>query len=563
MGKATNASCRGAQGRGVTRTIVLSAAVSLLATGPLRPALAVGPPNLVVIMADDLSNNAFETLRGGSWLPNIQQLADQGVSFDNSFVTTPLCAPSRATFLTGLYSHNHAVFANTSANPNVGAIGWPGWFPTATKVGLSEFTVATWLQAVGYTTGYIGKYLNGYGKTAPASVADPKTYVPPGWDDWQGLLDPTTYKVYDYEINDNGTVVTYGDAPGDYQTDVLAARSVQFIQEASALGAPFFLTVAPLAPHIEVLDALALLEGNDTGEAAGLGIRPAPRHSHLSDGNAANGEVPALSMSGPSFNEADVTDKPSCPSPTPPAGIVMNYLPFCIAEREVFAQGGSVLSEQWKTMLASMLAVDDMVGSVVNALAAAGELDNTVILFTSDNGWLYGEHRMVSKHVAYDEASRVPLIIRAPGYAAGAAAAQPVLNSDLAPTLAAFAGATAPYNTDGTSLLPLLSDPTRTDWHRKGFLLEQWFIPSYLKFMNPTYFAVRKIGGGADYLYVGTQANQSNRSLVTSREFYNYASDPFAISSIALPQATATVLDNFINALRQCNGARCRQLEGF
>jgi arylsulfatase A-like enzyme len=535
----------------------------LLMVGHSGRAWADPRPNLVVIMADDLSSDVVNTLLAGGWLPNLAGLANQGVTFQNSFVTTPLCGPSRATFLTGLYAHNHGVYSNISPNPRIPAIGWPGWLPAPGYVSQSERTLATWLQTAGYYTGHVGKFVNGYGAVAPAGVSDPKTYVPPGWNDWQGLIDPSTYSVYNYQLNDNGALLTYGSAESDYQTDVLAARAVAFVQEASALGGPFFLNIATLAPHIEVTDPAELLIGNDPSEAFLLDIRPAPRHAHLSDGNPANGELPGLPTS-PSFNEADVSDKPSCPAPTPPVGIVMNYVPFCLREHASLRSDPDVvaLEHQWKTMLASMLAVDDLVGDVIDALAVAGKLDNTVILFTSDNGWFYGEHRLTGKELAYEESIRVPLLIRAPGYAAGATASQAVLNTDLAPTLAAFAGATPAGNVDGASLLPILGTPGRTDWFRKSFLVEHWFIPSYFKYANPTYFALRSTGSPA-YVYIGTQANQSNRASVTHREFYGLASDPDETASFALAPATSAVFDNFIKALRTCGGSTCRTLESY
>ena len=545
-----------------------AAVTALLLAG--NGAVASGPPNLVVIMADDLSVPAFEALVQGGWVPNVASLAEQGVSFRSSFVTTPLCGPSRATYLTGLYAHNHGVYSNTTADPRVNAIGWPGWFGAGGQPGRSDATVATWLASSGYRTGFVGKYINGIGRFAPAGVADPKTFVPPGWDDWQGLLDPTTYQVYNYELNDNGTIVTYGAAEADYQTDVLAARSVEFIQEASALGQPFFLTIAPLAPHIEFVvtpptagQPLTLWDNLEPRNASQLSIRPAPRHLDLVDGNAANGELPDLPRIG-SFNEADVSRKPSCPADLPLPGAVMNYSPYCVAEHQRLRDDIDVpaLERQWKTMLGSMLALDDLVGDVIDALAAAGKLDDTVILFTSDNGWFYGEHRLIGKDLAYEEALRVPLLIRAPGYAAGATASQTVLNTDLAPTLAALAGAVPPYGTDGASLLPLLADPGRTDWFRKTFLVEHWFLPSFFKFLSPTYFALRGTGTPA-YLYVATQANQSNRASVTTREFYNLASDPNQMASFALQPATAAVFDNFIRALTRCSSATCRALESY
>jgi N-acetylglucosamine-6-sulfatase len=538
---------------------VLALVVALGAAGQ-----AAAAPNLVVVMADDLSSDALDALLAGGWMPNLQQhLVDAGVTFQNSFVTHALCCPSRATFLTGQYAHNHRVFANISALPTTGGIGWPGWLPSGETPGHNESTIATWLQSAGYTTGFVGKYLNGYGTYAPASVPDPRTYVPPGWSDWHGLIDPSTYRVFDYELNENGTVVSHGGADADYQTDVLAARAVEFVEAASSLAAPFFLSITPLAPHVEVIEVLELLQANDPQGGFGLSIRPAPRHADLADGDPDNGEMPDLPMK-PSFNEADVSDKPSCPAPLPPVGIFFVRKPYCIGDyASMTPDHVSLLEHQWKTMLASMLAVDDLIGSLVDALTAAGELDDTVLVFTSDNGWFYGEHRIVGKVLAYEEAIRVPLVIRAPGLAAGATAAQAVVNNDLAPTLAELGGVVPPYDPDGASLVPILEDPAGASWHRRTFLIENWFIPGVFKFEAPTLFALRSIRPGLDYLYVGTQADPDQAVAITHREFYNMATDPYQVNGFDPPGPVATIFAEFVRMFRLCRAESCRTLESF
>src|SRR5690606_34544194 len=119
----------------------------------------------------------------------------------------------------------------------------------------------------------------------PGDVADPKTFVPPGWNDWQGLIDPSTYRVYEYELNDNGVVVAYGDAEADYQTDVLRDRAGDFINEARQRQQPFFLLLSTLAPHAEVLDLMEVLTSEDYRRGFEAAIRPAPRHEYLIDGD--------------------------------------------------------------------------------------------------------------------------------------------------------------------------------------------------------------------------------------------------------------------------------------
>src|SRR5829696_5871671 len=202
--------------------LVFSAPSGLVAQTATRP-------NVVVIMTDD------QTLEQMRVLTKTRQLiGDQGTTFRNFYCSFPLCAPSRATFLTGQYAHNHGVLSNSPPNGGYTALN-------------HNNTLPLWLQDAGYFTGHIGKYLNGYGRdTAP-------TLVPPGWTDWQGLVDNSTYKFYNYTINDNGTLVNYGETEADYQTDVLTNRAVATIDEA-VLDQPFFLSVAPVSPHIEAFD---------------------------------------------------------------------------------------------------------------------------------------------------------------------------------------------------------------------------------------------------------------------------------------------------------------------
>ncbi len=546
------------------RPFRLGLALALLAgvVGLARPSAA--QPNLVVVMADDLSLGAFQAVVDAGLMPHLDQhLVQAGVSFDESFVTTPLCCPSRVTFLTGQYAHNHRVFSNQSADPLKPGITWPGWFPEAGQPGRNASTVATWLESAGYRTGFVGKYLNGYGAHAPAGVGDPATFVPPGWDEWFGLVDPSTYLVYGYDLNENGTVVSYGDTPADYQTDVLSGHAVGFVQRSVAAQQPFFLLVSTLAPHVEIEDPLDLLVGTDPREGFGLQIRPAPRHAHWIDGDPANGEIPALPQP-PSFDEADVSDKPSCPAPPPPDEIAVVSDPYCAGDHPPLRPGDVPLLEgQWKSMLASMLAVDDLIGAVVAELQTSGVLGNTVLLFTSDNGWFYGEHRLLGKDRPYEEAIRVPLVIRAPAAPAGTRSGRLVLNNDLAPTLAELAGATPTHTADGRSLAPLLQSSPPASWPRQMFLVESWFLPSLFRFAPPTFFALRaKRTPAFDFLYVANHNDPQQPAVATDHELYDLRIDPFQLQSLTLPKATTDAIDSYLVRLRLCEGAECRSLEG-
>ncbi len=522
---------------------------ALVGAWALCGGLSAQQTNLVVLMADDLADEVMTTLLSAGWLPNIQQyLVDGGVVFDNSFVTNSLCCPSRATLLRGQYSHNHGIRVN-QYGCQIDSIGLPGWLPTETEPGRSESTIATWLQDQGYVTSLVGKYLNGYGITGPPSgPADPRQYVPPGWDDWFGLVGTSGFRMYDFEVNHNGTVLSFGTDPEDYQTDVLGDHAVQFINDRAADQQPFFLALLPFAPHLEVINPAALPPCNDEQPEL-LTIRPAPRHELFIDGDPANGEIPDP-VHKPSFNEADVSDKPDCS--THPV-----YGPQCAGDRNLVDP--DYIRDQFKAMAASMLAVDEMVGSLMQALIAGGLDGNTVVMFTSDNGWLYGEHRIGAKILPYEESIRVPLYVRSPRGAAGQRVDALVVNNDLAPTLVDFAGATVPYEPDGTSFRSLLADPA-APWGRDRFLVEHYYEPPG---NWATFFAIRQKVSTTDFLFVETYADPGQPALITHREFYNLVNDPYQLDSVSLSESTNSTLNQFLSLFRQCEGQVCRLMEGF
>ncbi|MDQ3732276.1 MAG: sulfatase, partial [Pseudomonadota bacterium] len=357
-----------------------------------------------------------------------------------------------------------------------------------------------WLQAAGYYTSHIGKYLGGYGQETS------QTLVPPGWTNWQGLVDPSTYKLYDYTINDNGTLVRYGTATEDYQTDVLADRAVETIDEAALSGQPFFLSIAPVPPNEERDQA-----GNRSGP------RPAPRHV----GAFGNEPLPKP----PSFNESDVSDKPS----------FIRKLPR-LSSSQI-----QNITRSYRDRLASLLAVDDLVERVVDQLSAAGVLDNTVLIFTSDNGWFMGEHRIASGHnQVYEEAIRVPLLIRSGSGGSGATTNQFVSNVDLAPTIVDLANATAGLPMDGQSLVPWVSNPGNVS--ARTLLIEA-----------PGFKAVRN----RNYVYV--EHNSGARELYDMRQgTTNY--DPYQLRSrhaaSGYSQARSQLATK-LNQLRNCAGSNC------
>jgi N-acetylglucosamine-6-sulfatase len=360
-------------------------------------------PNIIFVLTDDLDYaSAYK-------MPEIDSLLlEEGASFEEAFVSHAQCCPSRTTILTGLYDHNHGVRSNNPPN---------GGFEKFLAQGHEENTIAVRLQEGGYRTAFFGKYLNGY-------PGDDPTHVPPGWDEWYGKL--KTQKLYRYDINENGKVVSYGRKTEDFYTDVLAGQATDFIRRRSSDPKPFFMYVAPTAPHAPAT--------------------PAERHK----GAFANEEAPRP----PSFDEEDVSDKPSWIRDT-----------ARLSDEEV-----SGIDDRYRERLESMLAVDDMVASLVRELEAAGKLDDTYIFFTSDNGYQQGEHRLKKgKGLPYEESVRVPLFVRGPGVPAGSRIEKLVLNTDFAPTFADLGGTEFPA--DGRSFKPLLGGEVPPSW-RSAFLLE-------------------------------------------------------------------------------------------
>ena len=440
-------------------------------------------PNILVIMTDDQTVDQMKAL------PKTRRLlAARGTTFVNSFVDFSLCCPSRSTFLTGQYAHNHGVQAN--GGPHGGYVHLD-----------HSNTLPLWLQEAGYYTAHVGKYLNNYGKDSPAP--------PPGWSRWFALTDPSVYRMYDYTVSDGGKPVTYGEAARDYQTDVIAAKAEEILRSRAGSRQPFFVSVAPTSPHLERLTR------DQTPP------RPAPRYA----GRFAAEPLPR----NPSFDEADVADKPAH-----------------ISRRPRLSPGKQAhVLETYRACLASLLAADDLVERLVKTLDETGQLGHTVILFTSDNGFFFGEHRVAGgKYLPYEESIRVPLIAFDGGrrFPAGAKVTRMVSNIDLAPTVVALAGARPRRVMDGRSLLPLAADPGQG---KDRTLLIEGYGEGKDK---PPFAAVRD----SRWFY----AEYRNGD----RELYDLENDPYELRSLHADPAFEAVrrdLAGRLARLRACSGNSC------
>lgn len=369
-------------------------------------------PNIVFILTDDQD---FASYNRETMPLTHRLLGEQGVTFANHVDTTPLCCPSRAAYQSGQYGHNNGVLNNK-----------PGYANLVDKGNL----LPVWLQRAGYNTAYVGKFMNGYD-----SYVDDKDDVAPGWDRWSVLSgNALGYRDFTLTVDGKQRKESYEDA---YMTDVLSRRAVDLVGELSGPD-PFYLQIGQLAPHVENLNA-------DSGGPCGGDAVPPPRDL----GRFTGAQLPNL----PAIREADVSDKPE---------IVSGQPPLDAAKLEL-------IRGRYECRLETLPAVDRGIADVVSALRQAGELDETIIAFASDNGNFHGQHRLPGgKGLPYEEAAHVPFVVRVPpGFRgegeAGTRISRPTANIDYVPTIVAWAGSdTCPEAgecrvMDGRSLMPLLT----------------------------------------------------------------------------------------------------------
>lgn len=478
-------------------------ATALLATGspPLgasAPAVAASAanvrPNVVFILVDDAT---VDDVTDPRVMPNVARwLIGEGTSFSTSYAPFPLCCPARATLLTGQYAHNHGVLDNKQPWGGTGAFS-------------DTDTLPVWLQGAGYSTAFIGKYMNGYGTTP--------TYVPPGWTTWKA----STTGTYNYWRTTYSMDGVEREIAGRYQTKVLSTHARLIVERRAPAEQPFFLFASYVAPH-----GGAPHDPDDWKHRDSL--RQSPLVHPLYRDLFADNPVP----SSAAFNEQDVSDKPAAIQARPP-----------LSAAEV-----SAVTEVYQQRQEALRSVDDGVGRVMQALADSGELANTYVILTSDNGYLLGEHRIrQGKVLPYEPSARVPLIIRGPGVPAGEVRTQPVAAIDVAPTVVGVAGAEPYLNgaiMDGQSLLPKVADPTRAA--DRDLVLEA----------GPA-------GSMQDYRYHGLRTADGWKYVeyhTGERELYNLAVDPEELDNLAEDPGSAAMQTYLAERLRQleyCAGSGC------
>ncbi|MFL6135588.1 MAG: sulfatase [Nocardioidaceae bacterium] len=487
-----------------------------------------GRPNVVVIMTDDARNDDLR------FMPNVRHfLGDQGVRFTNAFSPQPLCCPARASFLTGEYSHNHHVWSQAP--------------PYGFQALDDRSTLPVWLHDAGYDTVFLGKYLNGYGAQRLHDGSPSLRYVPPGWTDWRGsvdggltagsALDGGTYRYFDTTLNVNGTLEPHQDT---YQTTLFGQISREVIRERARSPRPFFYWASFVAPHHgtpkESDDPKPVLRSDGTEQIFRNPARP----------NRVWGRFDKAIPHPPGYHgEDDVTDKPFFIRDLPP-----------LTRQE---QAGVL--EDARQRAEALWLVDRQVGRLFRTLRETGELANTYVVFTSDNGYFLGEHRMrQGKILPYEPSLRVPLLIRGPGIPHGQVRSDPFTMIDFAPTVLAAAGVPGPRTIDGVSLFDVARHGDR-GWNR-GILTETGPRGISSDMQESDNFLVKTHGPSplrfsqgvrtGDYLYVEHASRE--------RELYDLRSDPRELTNLVDrpgKRHVVSLLAHELDLLRNCVGPAC------
>jgi len=482
------------------------------------------PPNVFFLLTDDQ-----DVMLGGlDPMPQLKSLiTDQGVEMLKAYVHTPICCPSRSSYLTGRYLHNSLTFENDIAH---------GCSNETWAAEPEKRTYAVHAKAAGYHTHYSGKYLNQYalpGSPGCVKKNEPGCFrVPPGWDDWHGLQGNSRY--YNGTISNNGNATKHGDKPEDYLPNIFFGHTKAFLEEhlakESKQGIPFLAVLATPSCH-----------GPFT---------PDPKYI----GHFANRSAPRT----PNWNASTEGKQ----------WLMRQQAPIS----ENVAKGiDHVHNSRWETLLS----VDDYVGEIVSMLKAAGQLDNTYFLFTSDHGFQLGQHRLPGdKRHLYEHDVRIPMVMRGPGIKAGTKLDKAVLNVDVAPTIVDIMTGSVPDDMDGRSFKPLLLGTGDEDTWRTDFMVSyfgQGREPCGLQVCPPpkpdrfhvndaynnTYSCVRSgfDGSASDTMYCEFDDDEN------FIEYYEHDTDPWQLHNLYPAQeGKFGPLKAKLELFRKCKGVACRAL---
>ena len=439
-----------------------------LATPCSRAEKTPSRPNIIFILIDDL--RADEVDYPFVRAPHIQRIAREGVRFTNAFVTTPLCSPSRASFLTGQYARRHGITDNVDRSPRSHEL----------------ITFPRLLHDAGYETAFLGKWHMGVDDKAR-----------PGIDHWVSVQGQGSY--LDPEFNVNGTRKKI---PG-YFTDILNQFAVDFLKQKHTR--PFLLYLSHKAVHPDLVQNA---DGSVSDPNAGKFI-PADRHKKL----YADAKIPhRANYAKPPENKPALQRQIG---DLPPLG------PQTVTDDETI-----------RNRLRMLVAVDEGLGEILQILEAEKQLDNTLIVFTSDEGYFYGEHGLsVERRLAYEESARIPLFMRWPKLIkAGSTIDQFALNLDIAPTLLEIGGAPAAKEMDGRSLVPLLRGED-IPW-RDSFRIEYFSDKVFPRVLNMGYQCIRT----AQWKYIHYV------ELDGMDELYDLRADPYELKNLIHEAGAQSVL---------------------
>jgi arylsulfatase A-like enzyme len=544
-----------------------AAAPSVAPASASAGASAAQRPSFVVIQTDDQTLDqlyATFTPPGGAPLtamPNtLELIAGKGITFNRYYVSYPLCCPSRVSLLTGRYAHNHNDRGNVP--PNGGFTGF------ATRQAYSH-NLATWLQGAGYRTIHVGKFLNGYGD----EPFDNGTALPPGWNAWHTVLNADTdHYYYGYTLNDNGSLDgPFGD-PGSWDT-----REYGQVDD---FGCPFApLNGLPCLYETDIFTRIATEEMFGTPETQPFylqldytaphgdfrrpaGPEPAPRHYN----SFAGAPYPHGQSQG--FNEGNVNDKPR----------------FIREASYLSPTESHTYRVYYQKALESLRSIDDGVKQVVDTLGALHRLRNTYIIFTSDNGFFYGEHRLTGgKFLAYEPSTHLPFLMRGPGIKPATQTGEIAANIDIAPTILELAGAEADKSIDGRSLVPYMTDPSLRS--RRPILFESFVETNDVEENGggpasaPAGIASGNTGGGAnvnarpgatasivappkDYEGIRLGPYKYIEWPDGEKELYDITKDPYELNNKARDQNFFPIrafLHNELERLETCVGRTCQE----
>ncbi|KAL3494141.1 Six-hairpin glycosidase-like protein [Aspergillus germanicus] len=475
-------------------------------------AKAVHQPNFVFVLTDDqdLTMNSVE------YMPHVRRrIREKGIDFTNHFVTTSLCCPSRVSLWTGRQAHNTNV---TDVSPPYVI----GGYPKFVSQGFNEDWFPVWLQGAGYNTYYVGKLFNSH------SV---ETYNDPfvkGFNGSDFLLDPFTYSYW------NSTYQRNHEPPksyaGHYTTDVTEEKALGFLDDAlEDASRPFFLTVAPIAPHFD----------QQPDRPAGTPPQapvPAPRHAHLFP----DARVPRV----PSFN------------PVHQSGA--SWI------KELALQNQSVVDYEdffYRQRLRSLQGVDELVDKLISRLEESGQIDNTYIIYSSDNGFHIGHHRLPpGKTTSYEEDIRVPFFVRGPGIRPNQKDNRVTTHIDFAPTIFELLGLPLRDDFDGT---PMRIAKNSSAVAHEHVTVEYWgtavlegnyarLSPTHTYRMPNTTYKSARIVSKKYNLFYAVWCNNDH-------ELYDLKTDPYQIHNIysSAPQTLLSRLDALLLVLKSCAGATC------